>query len=262
MLKIREEYGDKYDVLFNPKKTQCMKFCRDNSNLNGLPRIQLSKQTLEWVDTVKYLGNWVTSDLKEKVEIDNKLSGFFGNVNKLSSCFKGVGYKNISMLFNSYCCHMYGSQAWRLNDKNVDRIFIAWNKAVRHLCKLPYTTHTKILPYVINTLSIKEQIYLRASNMIRKMLNSNNKSVKFLAQHNVNIHTSIIGENVFLIESHIEADIMCKNVSLCLRRKLNEMFNPDYHCVIEMLEIIEGEKEVQGFSYDEINDMMFTICTK
>ncbi len=48
-------------------------------------------------------------------------------------------------LFNSYCCHLYGSQAWCFADKSVENITTAWNKAVRKIWKLPYDSHTVML---------------------------------------------------------------------------------------------------------------------
>ena len=122
----------------------------------------------------------ITHNLKENVDIDKRMYAFFGNVNSLRASFANVGYKHISILYNSYCCHYYGSQAWRLSDKHVPKIFTAWNKSVRHLCSLPYDTHTYYLPYVVNTLHVKDQIYMRSANMILSMLGSCNASMKFL----------------------------------------------------------------------------------
>jgi hypothetical protein len=260
MLNLCEEYGAKYEVLFNPKKTHCMRFSRDIYSCK-FPQLKLCGQQLNWVENVKYLGNWLSVDLKEETEISKKLSSFFGSVNNMSSSFRNVGYKHVSVLFNSYCCHMYGSQAWRLYDKSVDRIYIAWNKAIRHLCKLPYRTHTKFLPYIVGTLPIKEQIYLRTEKMITTMLNSSNVSVKFLATNNLKLHTSIIGENMHIIESYINKDDVNENAKTILLKKQNEMFTADIHCIIELLEIVEGDKVVPGFTVHEIEDLLDNICT-
>ena len=108
------------------------------------------------MSSFKYLGNWVTYNLAEQFEINKKLGSFYGDVNHLHAVFKHVETKTMSVLFNSHCCHFYGSQAWSLMDSSVNKVYIAWNKAVRHLCKLPYNTHTKFLPYVMGTLPVKE----------------------------------------------------------------------------------------------------------
>jgi hypothetical protein len=221
MLNVCEKYGKEFDVIYNPKKTQCMKFTRDTSGVKFKSDISLCGQNLEWVDSVKYLGNWITYNLKETVEINKKMCAFYGNVNSLRTCFRNVGYKNISKLFNSYCCHFYGSQAWCLRDKEIKRLYTAWNKSVRHLCTLPYDTHTQYLPYIINTLYVKEQIYIRTANMILSMLNSGNASMSFLTSYNLYNQTSIIGENWNLIHSELDIDIFDKSTKHYLIKKQN-----------------------------------------
>ena len=108
ILDICEKYGTEYDVLFNPKKTKCMKFSRQTRNID-LHSVTLCGKKLEWVNSFKYLGNWVTNDLSENVEIDKKCGAFYGSCNYLAATFRNIGKRNILKLFNSYCCHYYGS---------------------------------------------------------------------------------------------------------------------------------------------------------
>ena len=93
--------------------------------------------------------------MSEETEINRKCGILYGAVNNLKSNFKHVGFRNLMVLFNSYCCSVYDSQAWHLEDKNIEKIFVAWNKSVRNLCNLSNRTHVNILPFVSNTLHIK-----------------------------------------------------------------------------------------------------------
>ena len=161
MLNVCGLYGKEYDVQFNPNKTKCMEFTKRKGDIKMRSPVLCGKD-LEWIKSFKYLGNWVAHDLSEEIEINKKVGSFYASYNHLSSSFKHVGVKYVFKLFNAYCCHYYGSQAWRLSDKNISKIYIAWNKAVRHVCGLPYRTHTHFLPFISNTLYIKEQIYSRA----------------------------------------------------------------------------------------------------
>ena len=260
MLNVCEKYGEEFDVMFNPKKTQCMKFAMDNSGMNFDCDITLCGQKLEWVSTAKYLGNWITHNLKENVEIDKKMCAFFGNVNSLRACFTNVGYKNISILYNRYCCHYYGSQAWRLSDKSVPKIFIAWNKSVRYLCALPYDTHTYYLPYIVDTLSVKDQIYMRSANMIVSMLGSCNESIKFLANGNLHNHVSVIGENWHLIKKHLEIEEYGRCVKQSLLRKKNEMMTPECSVLLDMLDVLNNDAMLHGFSRNEVECILFDMC--
>ena len=122
----------------------------------------------------------------------------------------------MSRLFNSYCCHYYGSQAWNLEDMNVNKIFTAWNKAVRHLCKLPYNTHTRFLPYVIGTLHVREQIMLRTVKMLCTMNNSNNQIVNFLTKYSLARQTSIMSMNFNIAKQILDIqsldELVCKKL--------------------------------------------------
>ena len=81
MLNVCTEYGHEYDVLFNPQKTKCVKFSKQR---NGNPvdiDVKLCNQKLSWTSEIKYLGNWLKSDLSEDLEINKKTGYFHSNVN-------------------------------------------------------------------------------------------------------------------------------------------------------------------------------------
>ena len=110
MLKTCEIYGIEYDVIFNPVKTQCVKFSRGNESNNSNLKVELCGKVLSWVKSVKYLGNWISSNLSENIEIGKKLGIFYGSVNNLNASFNNVGVNNASVLFAQYCCHDFYSQ--------------------------------------------------------------------------------------------------------------------------------------------------------
>ena len=260
MLNVCTNYGKEYDVMFNPKKTQCLKFSKNSSKDTNI-YVKLSDQQLSWVNSFKYLGNWVSNTLSEDIEIDRKLGVFFGNVNNLKTTFRNIGRKNIFILFNSYCCHLYGSQAWRLRDKNISRMYTAWNKAVRHLSDIPYNTHTRFLPYIVDTLNIKEQIYIRSAKMIKSMLVSKYNSVRFLARSNVNNKLTIIGENWEIINCYVELNQSVNSAKAVLYDRFNKMFTVECHVLLELIDIIDGDKTVDGFSNHDITDILCDLCT-
>ena len=99
MLDICTEYGNEFDVLFNPKKTQCMKFSKQKKGEDININVNLCDKNLSWVHSFKYLGNWVTHTLSEDIEINKKLGVFYGNVNNLKSTFRNIGRRNMFLLF-------------------------------------------------------------------------------------------------------------------------------------------------------------------
>ena len=69
MLKTCEQYGVQFDVKFNPKKTKCIKFNKSVLNIDCNIPVSLCGKKLEWVSSFKYLGNWITCNLSEEIEI-------------------------------------------------------------------------------------------------------------------------------------------------------------------------------------------------
>ena len=62
---------------------------------------------------------------------------FNRKVNNLLADFSFVNSNTLSALFDSYCMFIYGSQLFKLYDKNsVNCIYVAWRKAIRKVGKI------------------------------------------------------------------------------------------------------------------------------
>ncbi len=51
--------------------------------------------------------------------------------------------------FNTQCAQLYEAAAWIFRDKAVSEFQTTWNKCVRRIFNLPYTTHTRFLPHIL-----------------------------------------------------------------------------------------------------------------
>ena len=130
MLNICEEFGREYGLVFNEKKTLCIKFgnnCRDHGD------VFMSGSKLVWKDSVRHLGNMLHSDLTDKADINFKKGCFYHYVNKVIVLFGSLPCHTVDYLFNAYCTSFYGSQTWDLNSRYIVDMYIAWQKSVRHL---------------------------------------------------------------------------------------------------------------------------------
>ena len=57
MLDICTEYGEEFDVKYNPDKSECICFSRKNASIDYA--MNLKGQKLKWVKKIKHLGNYV-----------------------------------------------------------------------------------------------------------------------------------------------------------------------------------------------------------
>ena len=109
MLDICNSFADMYDIKFNAKKSLGIKF-------GGQPVmseiVYLGKSRIEWVSSVRHLGNYVNSDMTDKTDCDMKCSSFIGYVNKLKVNFGYLQPFVLGNLFKTFCCSFYGSPLW------------------------------------------------------------------------------------------------------------------------------------------------------
>ena len=181
MITICSEFATEYDVTFNPSKTACMAF--GNRYVCPHLHLYLDGKMLEWTDTFKHLGNFITADQKDDSDIQLKRGNFYRSVNGLCYKFKGTLLKSdvASRLFQTYCCSFYGSQAWNLSSFSFEFIWTAWNKVVRKNFHLPYNTHRYILSFIVQTSHIRYQLVERFRTFFATCMSSENILINLLA---------------------------------------------------------------------------------
>ena len=108
MVDICFKFGQHFSVKYNAKKTICIAFSRVkdmNLSLNETNRLMLDGTLLEWKSWIKDLGNYVSFDLSEKLEMRKKRVDFISRVNGLLTQYTDVQPEVLMYLLNSYCCH-------------------------------------------------------------------------------------------------------------------------------------------------------------
>ena len=71
MLDICNSFADMYDIKFNAKKSLGIKF---GSQQVMSEVLYLDNSRIEWVSSVKHLGNYVNSDMTDNTDCDMKCS--------------------------------------------------------------------------------------------------------------------------------------------------------------------------------------------
>ena len=92
--------------------------------------VLLSGKKLHRSNNVKHLGNTLSHNLSDEIDVQVKRGHVYGFVNTLCAKFKCVlGHINLATkLFIAYCCSFYGSQLWDLSSTWFDVICVAWTK--------------------------------------------------------------------------------------------------------------------------------------
>ena len=82
MLKLCDNYATVYNVIFNSKKTVCIKF--GNEVIRNEAAF-LNNQPLKWNEKVRHLGNIIDKDCTELADCVFKKSMFIGYVNLVTT---------------------------------------------------------------------------------------------------------------------------------------------------------------------------------
>ena len=249
MLNVCDDFANEYSVKFNARKTVCMCFsrkptCRD---INVL----LSGEKLHWSNHVKHLGNTLSHNLSDEIDVQVKRGHFYGFVNTLCAKFKCVlGDLDLTTkLFMSYCCSFYGSQLWDLSSTWFDAICVAWNKAVRRIFQLPYNTHRFLLPYVVDGNPIRDQLLKRCVKFYESCDESKHSIIQLLVS-NANFENTPMGINMRYIAMHSKSKV-----------KVDSEKDGAGHLLHSLLKIREQYWEICDFTREEVECMVYNVCT-
>ena len=262
MLHICEEFGNEYSVIYNSKKTVCIKCSIVSNHREQKPEMSLNSEALSWAECVKDLGNHIRSDLSEAKEIQRKQGSFIGRTNSLLIKYSDANPEVLMKLLSSYCTHLYGAQAWNFNDKNVVRIVSTWNRAIRKIWNLPYDSHTIYLCALNEGIHVWDVIFRRFLKMYTCIETSSNSKLSFLAKLSREDNRSILATNTSFICRKMN---VCKNMLLNNKNIIYEKYmynvNENEECVRTVHMIKELNEGVEGFSKDEICDILNYITT-
>jgi hypothetical protein len=179
MLAICSDHFGGLDLHFNAKKSFAVCF--------GTPKVKQFQLLLDgiqipFVDKVTYyLGVVLVNSLDDTAHILKLLGLFYASANALFVTFKGLDSDILFELFSSYCCTYYGLMCCSLRSRNLDKLYVAWNKSVRRIFRLPYRTHTNILPAIIGKPHIHRACLVHFTNFSHKLLKSGNPILRSLA---------------------------------------------------------------------------------
>ena len=208
------------------------------------------------------LKNHIRSDLSEANEIQRKQGSFIGRTNSLLIKYSDAKPEVLMKLLSSYCTHLYGAQAWNFNDKNVVRIISTWNRAIRKIWNLPYDSHTIYLCALNEGIHVWDVIFRRFLKMYTCIETSSNSKLSFLAKLSREDNRSILATNTSFICRKMN---VCKNMLLNNKNIIYEKYmynvNENEECVRTVHMIKELNEGVEGFSKDEICDILNYITT-
>ncbi len=143
-----------------------------------------------------------------------------------------------------------------------------WNRHVRRVLRLPYATHTRFLPLIMDISSARDQIYSRFLKMCNMLEISDNVRVRYLTCCSMASPRSIIGTNLDIIGRRLhlnQSSLKAKGIGLLKNMYIRQCIEDDLRALSSIHECrgyMNGTQVINGFKLDEIEMILDFICTE
>ena len=133
LLNICQKFAIDNEIVYNPLKTKCMHIRkRGADSVNSA--VYLNDIDIKWVESYKYLGIYLSSDLKEDTDIKRQIKSIYSRGNILIRKFRGCTNDIKCLLFQSFCTNFYCSSLWSsFNMSTIHNAKVAFNNVFRYL---------------------------------------------------------------------------------------------------------------------------------
>ena len=145
LINICEEFGIEADIRYNEQKTVCMNISKSRF-LYSLPQFYLNGRQLTFVNSTKYLGHILTSNMSDADDIGRQIRSVYcrGHLlfKKFGKCTDFVKRR----LFTSFCSSFYCCALWLDYPMyKFDRLRVAYNNSIRRFFCLPFRCSASLM---------------------------------------------------------------------------------------------------------------------
>ncbi len=191
LLKICEDFSIEHDLKFNPTKSMCQCFC-DNSYDDVRPLIKLCGKTLQWQDTVRYLGYDINCHNRDYEEMMRRRREMMCNANLISSRFGSCSREVKVYLFKTFFSSVYCSSVWcPVDSKIMNKLRVTYNDCFRIIMRYG---RRKSASEMFCECTVKDFYAMRrvsAFSLLSRIAISNNNIINAIVNSNVFIESAI-----------------------------------------------------------------------
>ena len=264
MVNICQNFANENNLKFSTNddpeksKTKCLHFSKSKIEP---AKIELDGRLLPWVKSAKHLGNILERDNTFSVDIDMKRGKFIGKIHSLMQEFNYATPDVTSKILQIYTTSFYGSNLWNILGKSCEKLYKAWNVAIRMVYKVPRETHRYFIEELTEVTHPKVMLAKRFVKFHETVQKSHKLSVKFLSEICKNDKSTVYGNQLWEIASECETNSndLCSfmvNSKMCYTRCPDE----EAWRIPLLKELLNERWEVPGFSNDELDDLIHNIC--
>lgn len=203
MVSICQQHATDNNLIFStdqdPKKSKTMCIAFNSNSTDQLAPIKLNEDNLPWVVKAKHIGNYLHQDGTTDHDVRVKKGIFIQSAMELNQEFASLP-ADLKMRLNSlYNSHFSGSSIWRFESEDAGHLFSSWNKNIKLVYDLPWSTHRWILEEITGS-NLKIVLFARFVKFVNAILKSAKPAVKFLLSLATSDVRSLTGSNLRSIQ--------------------------------------------------------------
>ena len=262
--KFAKERNLKFSTSVDPikSKTKCIVFSKKIRDRQNVAPVLLNGDPLPWVDDVKHLGNVLESDNSMARDITAKRGKFIGKLNSLSQEFHYVSPKVFMKILNIYAVSFHGSGLWDIFSPNCERLYKAWNVAVRLAWNVPRTTHRYLIEGISGCPHPKVMLASRQVKFREQLLTSCKMGVRVLASLASNDQRCVLGQNMAKLSRECTSNMVDLTPSIVKSRlRYFEVPEEEGWRLGPILEILDENLEIPGLTLEESSEILAYLCT-
>ena len=245
-------------------KTKCIIFSKKHVDPNRVAPVLLNGDPLPWVPHVKHLGNTLQCDNSMKMDIAQKRGKLIGKLNSLSQEFHYVEPQVFVKILNIYAASFYGSSLWNLFSAECDRIYAAWNVAIRICFNVDRATHRYFMGELTGSLHPKVMLCSRYAGFHQSLLKCDKFAVRYLARLCQEDQRTVFGRTLKQIAQECKVEFpakknIVKKVLKYFPVPEEEAWRPPL--LSDLLQIRDNISTLPGFSLDEVDEMLKFVCS-
>ena len=268
MLKTCEEFAMEHNLRFSTDpdplkcKTKTMAFMKKPS---PLPNMILCGNPLPWTDKCKHLGIYLNNKMDGcEHDIAVKKAQYIGRNLELNQEFQFAHPLTKLKINKIYNTHFYGSPLWNLFGPGLHSIETIYNRSVKVMLNLPFSTHRNLIEPLTNDVHIKSVLIRRFLGFMDKIDKSDKKALMMIKDEAMSDVRSVTGSNyrkiMLLLGKSKVADVKYEDSALLTYHQLEETDRWKVGVIKEIIDIKAGVLEVNGFDDDEVDCILSHLC--
>ena len=227
-----------------------------------LANIRLNGDPLPWVDSAVHVGNIVERNNSFSKDFNKKRDDFIGRIHSILQEFHFANPLVKMEMFRIYATSFYGSNLWNLFNGSCEKLYTAWNMAVRLAFGVPRTTHRYLIEEISECSHPKVLLMARYLKFHETLQKTSKIGVRFLCEITKGNLRTTHGQNIWNMQSKIKGELTSRAIRGHKYFPVPAADQWRVSIIKDMLEVKWNMTDIDCFDdTEEVYEILETLCS-